>query len=79
MTAKGMHDHEGFKFCDWCHETLYAQRVINLSEEKSLKGFFVIGVWTWPWWGDHWGEKAEGGQGVGGEGKEAQGDRRDEE
>ena len=27
LTAKGMHDHDGYKFCDWCHETLYVQRV----------------------------------------------------
>ena len=26
MTAKGLHKHEGYNFCDWCHETLYAQR-----------------------------------------------------
>ena len=26
MTAKGLHRHEGYNFCDWCHETLYAQR-----------------------------------------------------
>ena len=26
MTAKGLHKHEGYNFCDWCHETLYVQR-----------------------------------------------------
>ena len=26
MTARGLHKHEGYNFCDWCHETLYAQR-----------------------------------------------------
>eukprot|EP00092_Neocalanus_flemingeri_P009677 GFUD01010420.1.p1 GENE.GFUD01010420.1~~GFUD01010420.1.p1 ORF type:complete len:140 (-),score=37.71 GFUD01010420.1:115-534(-) len=26
LTAKGMHKHEGYNFCDWCHETLYSQR-----------------------------------------------------
>ena len=26
MTAKGLHKHEGYNFCDWCHETLYAQK-----------------------------------------------------
>ena len=28
LTAKGLHKHEGYNFCDWCHETLYVQKVI---------------------------------------------------
>ena len=26
MTAKGLHKHEGYNFCDWCHESFYEQR-----------------------------------------------------
>jgi len=26
LTAKGLHKHEGYNFCDWCHETLYVQK-----------------------------------------------------
>ena len=30
LTARGLHKHEGYNFCDWCHETLYVQKVKNL-------------------------------------------------
>jgi len=43
LTARGMHDHEGYKFCDMCHETLYAQRMYGPGpggetiEERRLR------------------------------------------
>ena len=35
LTERGMHDHEGYKFCDWCHETLYVQRVNRIKESAK--------------------------------------------
>ena len=30
LTAKGLHKHEGYNFCDRCHEQLYDPRVLPL-------------------------------------------------
>ena len=32
LTAKGLHKHEGYNFCDRCHEQLYDPRVLHLDK-----------------------------------------------
>ena len=35
LTAKGIHKHEGYNFCDRCHEQLYDPRVQNEIPSSS--------------------------------------------